>query len=307
METKVCKTCNVEKNVDEYHKAGGGSLQPYCKPCDRERKREWNEKNKERLKEKSAERYKKKIDQNPNYLSDEYSKNRDKIIERNKAQQKKFKDKINARNRGYRKLKKYKDNAAESAKRRMKERIEKDPDLYKKIYKKRKDKIDAEGTRNEYNKKQRESRVSMPSSSKKYELSEAAKNNRRERNRVWSKYKNQTDICFRLAKNLRSRTRLALKAAGAKKADSLVESMLGCSIEFFKDYFCSLFTEGMTWELFMAGEVHIDHIIACKHFDLTKEEEQRLCFSYLNLQPLWEKDNLSKGAKKYEEWILKKK
>jgi len=45
------------------------------------------------------------------------------------------------------------------------------------------------------------------------------------------------------------------------------------------------------------GEWHIDHIKPCTSFDLSKLSEQKKCFHYKNLQPLWAKDNLSKGAK----------
>ena len=58
-------------------------------------------------------------------------------------------------------------------------------------------------------------------------------------------------------------------------------------------------TDGMTWDRFMKGEIQIDHIKPCAEFDLTKEEEQRICFHYKNLQPLWELDNLKKGTKEW--------
>jgi hypothetical protein len=44
-------------------------------------------------------------------------------------------------------------------------------------------------------------------------------------------------------------------------------------------------------------EYHIDHIIPCASFDLTKPEDQAKCFHYTNLQPLWASENLAKGSK----------
>ena len=40
---------------------------------------------------------------------------------------------------------------------------------------------------------------------------------------------------------------------------------------------------------------HIDHIIPVARFDLTDAEQQRRCFHYSNLQPLWAADNLAKS------------
>ncbi len=56
------------------------------------------------------------------------------------------------------------------------------------------------------------------------------------------------------------------------------------------------FTTGMTWE--NQGLWHLDHKRPCAAWDLTKPDEQAGCFHYTNYQPLWAKDNLSKGAKR---------
>ena len=59
----------------------------------------------------------------------------------------------------------------------------------------------------------------------------------------------------------------------------------------------------MTWELFMLGKIHVDHKKPCASFDLSQEKAQRECFHYTNLQPLWAKDNLKKGAKILNEFL----
>jgi hypothetical protein len=43
METKVCKTCRIEKPVSDYYRANGGTtLFPECKRCNSDRAREWH-------------------------------------------------------------------------------------------------------------------------------------------------------------------------------------------------------------------------------------------------------------------------
>ena len=74
-------------------------------------------------------------------------------------------------------------------------------------------------------------------------------------------------------------------------------SLLGCTLEEVKTHIENQFEDGMTWENWTRDGWHLDHIVPCSSFDLTKNEEQEKCFHYTNLQPLWAKDNLSKGSK----------
>ena len=97
------------------------------------------------------------------------------------------------------------------------------------------------------------------------------------------------DIKFRLKRLLRSRMNLAL-TNNQKSGHSL--ELLGCSIDELKVHLEQQFEPGMTWNNY--GEWHIDHIIPCNYFDLTKEENQRICFNYRNLQPLWAEENNKK-------------
>lgn len=103
-----------------------------------------------------------------------------------------------------------------------------------------------------------------------------------------------TNLNFRLTKILRGRLRIAIK--GESKAASSLE-LLGCSVEHLKAWLEFWMKPGMTWENYGYNGWHIDHKKPCASFDLTKPDEQRKCFHYTNLEPLWAKDNMQKGDK----------
>ena len=119
---------------------------------------------------------------------------------------------------------------------------------------------------------------------------EKLKEQRRER----SKTRKLTDPTFKLSGNLRNRFQRALTNQKGWKYESL-SKILGCSMEFARSYLETLFLPGMTWLNY--GDWEIDHIIPCASFDLSKLEDQKKCFHFTNLQPLWWLDNVKKGDK----------
>ena len=142
----------------------------------------------------------------------------------------------------------------------------------------------------------KEYRKNNPEKIKKYQK-EYKKANREELSKKRMDYKRKRlaeDPLFKLIYGLRSRILLAIKSQAGEKAAKSME-LLGCSVQHVRDHLESQFTEGMTWE--NRGEWHIDHIRPCASFDLTDPEEQRKCFHWTNLQPLWAIDNIKKGAK----------
>ena len=80
----------------------------------------------------------------------------------------------------------------------------------------------------------------------------------------------------------------------SKKSGSAVKD-LGCSIKDLKIHLEEQFQEGMNWN--NHGSWHIDHRKPLASFDLTKREQLLAAVHFTNLQPLWAKDNLSKGSK----------
>jgi hypothetical protein len=117
--------------------------------------------------------------------------------------------------------------------------------------------------------------------------------------RNWTKIQRQTNPQWKLKQVLRGRYLDALKrhTTGGKvnKRHSAIE-LIGCDIEFYKQYLEQQFKPDMTWE--NHGVLwEIDHIKPCAAFDLTNIEQQKQCFNYINTQPLYKIDNRSKGDK----------
>lgn len=103
------------------------------------------------------------------------------------------------------------------------------------------------------------------------------------------------DPNFKLRKALSTRMLLAIKRGGADKKNKTFK-LVGCSLPALKTHLEKQFKPGMAWENY--GPVwHIDHVRPCISFDLTQLEQQKICFHFSNLQPLFAIDNIRKGAK----------
>ena len=105
--------------------------------------------------------------------------------------------------------------------------------------------------------------------------------------------KRETDKLFKLSDNTRSLIRSSFLYTNNCGKISKTEKILGCSYEKFKRHLESQFKEGMTWDNYGRNGWHIDHIYPVSK---ARDEEHLLELNhYTNLQPLWAKDNLSKG------------
>lgn len=106
------------------------------------------------------------------------------------------------------------------------------------------------------------------------------------------------DINFTLKDRLRARVGQALR--NFMKSNSTA-NLIGCSLEQLKEHLqqTAILNEYKDFDInnYNGKEYHIDHIIPCSAFDLSKEEEQRKCFHYTNLQILTAKENLEKSDK----------
>jgi len=98
--------------------------------------------------------------------------------------------------------------------------------------------------------------------------------------------KNYVSSCF---------GRAIYRAIGKQKAWRKWQDLVGYSSEELIAHLQRKLQPGMTLENY--GEWHIDHIIPVAAFNFTSEQDIdfKKCWALENLQPLWAKENLSKG------------
>jgi hypothetical protein len=146
----------------------------------------------------------------------------------------------------------------------------------------------------EYNKKRnKDPEYSKRQKEYKQKRAKFFKNYQKEYDREYKK-KRRKDPLYRVKYSCYNRVYYAIKLKGYTKKSSTNE-LVGCDWNTLRSHLESLFTDGMNWDNY--GDWHVDHIIPCDKFDLSKKEQQLECFNYKNLQPLWAYDNRSKYNK----------
>jgi hypothetical protein len=115
---------------------------------------------------------------------------------------------------------------------------------------------------------------------------------------VYTNIRYHNNLNYKISLTLRNSLLSKLKNI-KKKISSF--NLLGCSIEDFKSYIEQQFYPEMNWQ--NHGKIwEIDHVRPCASFDLTDIEQQKECFCYTNMQPLFKTTKIAKELG-YENYI----
>jgi len=138
--------------------------------------------------------------------------------------------------------------------------------------------------------KQYRSRPEFKEKLKEYEQRFESKQLRKKRH--YKRYYNDPE--YKIMYLARNKTNAYITKKGFNKVSDSIK-LLGCTPDVAREHIEKQFKEGMSWNNHGTHGWHIDHIIPLASFNLLDPEQQRKAFHYTNLQPLWAKENLSKG------------
>jgi hypothetical protein len=273
---KICTNCNVKKELNLFYSAPNSrskdGLFSYCKECMKQNRKESYLKNKEHtliINRKWRANNKEKIQK---YCED----NKDKVKERNQN------------NRKQRWFDKYLKNKIEIDKYFNNIKITKDNvEQYVRKYNTHKTNLKRkEVTKVWFNKNEEYLKIYYNENKEKM-IKQMVTNNKK---------RLKTDAIFKFKCNVRCLIKGSFKRGTNQFLKTAkTETILGCTIEEFRLHIQKQFKDGMTLENHGINGWHLDHIIPLA--SATTEEEIIKLNYYTNFQPLWAKDNLSKGSK----------
>jgi len=125
----------------------------------------------------------------------------------------------------------------------------------------------------------------------KFDATDRAKEYRRN----WTSNRRAIDPAYRLYTALCGRLSALVGRRSIRKG---TVELLGCSISEFMAHLQSQFQPGMTFDNYGRGlgKWNLDHIRPCASFNLLDPEQQKECFNWKNLRPLWHQENNSKKS-----------
>lgn len=110
--------------------------------------------------------------------------------------------------------------------------------------------------------------------------------------RAWRREYEKELLKKNIQRAISARLRNLVGCRISRKSSSTFD-LVGCTVPELITHIESQFEAGMGWE--NREQWHIDHIRPCASFDLTDPEQQKECFHYNNLQPLWAEENIRKS------------
>lgn len=117
--------------------------------------------------------------------------------------------------------------------------------------------------------------------------------NNREYFKKWRKEKYDNDPNFKLRITLSVRLSDILRKNKSYKTSSIIK-LIGCTLDELKQYIQNQFKPEFNWNNW--GEVwELDHIISCSKFDLINLEQQKQCFHYTNLRPIFKTTKIAES------------
>ena len=260
--------CNEKQDLINFNKKSRNKdgLENWCKSCDKKKKFKYSSQSSEKLKEYFAQKYIEQKKERSEYAKKKYIEKRDERLNKSKEYAQKTKETKSEYDKRYREQNKLK--IAQ--------------------YKKQWATENAQQVFNQQ-KKYRENNAEKLAIDK----SQYAKNNRAKINAkasVYERHRRATDPLYRLIRNTRNMVLRYMFDGKDKKTQEIV----GCTFEELKLHIENQFIEGMTWENYGINGWHIDHI---KPLAMASTKEEIIASNhYTNLQPMWQLDNLKKGA-----------
>jgi hypothetical protein len=114
--------------------------------------------------------------------------------------------------------------------------------------------------------------------------------------RDYERYRKASDPAYKLISNFRTAIYQVLKENNVEKNKHYFD-ILKYTPEELISHLEKQFTDSMTWENY--GEWHVDHRIPISSFNFESVDDDSFikCWSLENLQPMWGKENITKGDK----------